>query len=274
MIRKIGNKQQRLWLNAALTAAAKGRVVLMDYYGRLGRVRSKGREGLVSEADLASERVIRSYLKKATPQYAFLGEEESFARGHRSEAEHKPLGRWIVDPLDGTTNYVHRFPVFCISIALEVQGQIEVGVVHIPLWNKTYYAVQGAGAYCDQTKLQVSGTNKVEKSLLATGFNALRPRELKRQLQIFTQLIDKARGVRRAGSAAIDLCMVAEGVFDGYWESRLNPWDVAAGVLLVREAGGLVTDYSGREFKLESKELLSSNKKIHSQLLKSVVLSS
>lgn len=174
--------------------------------------------------------------------------------------------------MDGTTNYVHGFPVFCISIGLEVNGELQVGVVDVPILNTTYTAAKGKGAFCNGKKLQTSKKTKISESLLATGFNSLRKKELIDQLKIFARLIAKARGLRRAGSAAYDLCLVAEGVFDSFWEYNLKPWDTAAGALLVREAGGCVTNYSGEEFQLHHPSLVASGARLHPVILKEIRL--
>ncbi len=253
-------------LSSACQAAKLGRQVLLDYFGHLSKVSEKHLAGLVSEADVASEKVIKDYLAQRHPKIGFLGEEEAFENPNLSLSSHESL--WVVDPLDGTTNYVHRFPIFCISIGLIINGKIEVGVIDVPMLNKTYMATAGGGAFANEVPLKASQRSQVSQSLLATGFFAQNKPALKQQLKIFSEFIGQARGVRRAGAAAYDLCMVAEGVFDGFWERNLSPWDTCAGTLLVREAGGIVTNYEGGEYHPDQNSILASNKPLHGQLLK------
>lgn len=232
-------------MNAGLRACRAGRAVLLHHFGRLEKVEAKFQAGLVSEADRGSEAEIIRVLKEATPDAEFLAE-ESFHDGTKvGGGRAQERWRWILDPLDGTTNYVHRFPIFCISLALEVQGDLRVGIVDVPLLGETYTAIRGGGAFVNGKPLRVSETSTVADSLLATGFFADDKPALQEQLRVFTSLVGEARGVRRAGAAAYDLCQVAAGVFDGFWEKNLKPWDTAAGQLLVEEAGGRVLTYSG-----------------------------
>ena len=254
--------------SVALEAVRSGREVLLDYFGKLQHVNEKKQAGLVSEADLASEAVIRTFLQKNYPDFEFLGEEMAFKEKRQdfhSKRKNAPP-RWILDPLDGTTNYVHSFPIFCISLGLEVDGEIVLGIIDVPMLNRTYHAQKGDGAYCNDTRLHVSERKGIRNSLLATGFFADDPRALDEQLKIFSNLVSLARGVRRAGAAAYDLCMVAEGVFDAFWEKGLKPWDTAAGTLLVQEAGGLVTNYDGKPFSIYDDSILASSKTIYEEV--------
>jgi len=245
-------------LQAAQNAAKEGRKVLLHYFGQLKQVQEKSFAGLVSEADLESEKVITKILKEAFPAIPVLGEEGAFLEND----ERLHANQWVVDPLDGTTNYVHGFHVFCISIGLQWKNQLAVGVVDVPIMDKTYTAAQGQGAFVNGHKMSVRKTETVRESLLATGFFPDNPDALRRQLKIFSDLVFEARGIRRAGAAAYDLCLVAEGIFDAFWEANLKPWDAAAGVVLVREAGGVVRTYDGRDYQLGDKTLLSGNEKI------------
>ncbi len=240
-------------LDTAAKAASAGRQVLLHYFGQLKKVQEKAYAGLVSEADVESERVISAILKEGFPQVGVLGEEGAYL----SADDHIDSTTWVVDPLDGTTNYVHGFHVFCISIGLQWNGQLVAGLVDVPLLNKTYSAALGRGAYCNGVKLSVSHKTEVKESLLATGFFPDNTTALRDQLKIFSELVYEARGIRRAGAAAYDLCLVSEGVFDAFWEPNLKPWDAAAGVVLVREAGGVVQTYSGSDYRLGDKTLLS-----------------
>lgn len=229
----------------AIQACRVGREILLTHLGKLENVEKKFQAGLVSEADRLSEKAIIDYLRRHYPQSEVLGE-ESTADGIKVQEGHAgPRGRWILDPLDGTTNYIHRFHVFCISLGLEVDGDLKVAVIDVPMLGETYTAIRGEGAFVNGRPLRVSQTLQLEDSLLATGFFAENKPALKEQLALFTDLVDRCRGIRRAGAAAYDLCMVARGVFDGFWEKNLKPWDTAAGQLLVEEAGGVVLTYEG-----------------------------
>lgn len=254
-------------LTVARQAAQKARAVLLDHYGKLSHVEFKHQAGLVSEADRAAELAIKTHLADACPDYGFLGEEDAYVNPTKLQLDDKK-GLWVVDPLDGTTNYVHRFPLFCISIALVISRQPVVGVIDVPILNNTYWARRAHGAYVDGQRLQVSQTSNAIHCLAATGFNAEKENVLSTQLNIFTEVVRKVRGVRRPGSAAFDLCMVASGVFDFFWEQELSPWDVAAGQLLVEEAGGRITTYDGGSYNPWHKTLLASNSYVHDEIVK------
>lgn len=261
-------------LRTALKAVSLGREVLLNYFGNLEHVEEKFQAGLVSEADKESERVIAEHLKKNFPDIEFLGE-ESFAAG--AKVELKPAGksgRWILDPLDGTTNYVHRFPIFCISLGLEVDGKIQLAITDVPMLKETYTAIRGQGAFVNGRPLSVSKTEKFKDALLATGFVAEHEHVISEQLKIFSEIVRACRGVRRPGAAAFDLAMVARGVFDGYWERNIQPWDAAAGILLVEEAGGVVETYRGEVYTPYKNSIIAGNthvvKDIRSHLLKNI----
>ncbi len=242
-------------LTASREAAQEGRKVLLHYFRQLKKVQEKAHAGLVSEADVESEKIITKVLQKHFPEVPVLGEEGAFL----TKDEHISRTTWVVDPLDGTTNYVHGFHVFCISIGLQVEGELVAGLIDVPILDKTYEAKKGGGAYVNGEKLSVSKTAALRDSLLATGFFPDNTDALKDQLRIFADLVYEARGIRRAGAAAYDMCMVAEGVFDSFWEPNLKPWDTAAGAVLIREAGGSVWNYSGEDYKLGDTTLLAGN---------------
>ena len=254
-------------LTAALRASEKGREVLLHYYGRLSNVEKKHQAGLVSEADKESEKVIFDYLRSQFPDDEFLGEESAYGHDSNLTAGDPQRRRWIVDPLDGTTNYIHQFPIFAISIAMEFQNEIQVGVIDMPKLNETYYAVKGHGSYVNDKKMQVSSCDDIENAFLATGFISDFEDVISQQLAVFSKLVRQCRGIRRAGAAAYDLTQVARGVFDGYWERNLKPWDSAAGILLVREAGGLVSTYAGSKYSPYDNTLVATGPKLHSKLL-------
>ncbi len=224
-------------------------------------VRSKDvRANLVTEADTQSEALIRSIVANRFPDDAFLGE-ESGQRG--ADAAH----RWIVDPLDGTTNYAHGYRCFCVSIAFERNGIVEFGVVYDPMADEEFEARRGRGASCNGSKLHVSDQDDLRDALLVTGFPAHKVDDPSGNLAPFADFMARAQALRRDGSAALDLCCVAAGRFDGFWEPALHAWDVAAGALIVQEAGGHVTDYRGAPATLEGARIVASNGKIHDAMI-------
>lgn len=260
-------------LRVAIKASHMGREVLLSYFGQLSKVSEKNQAGLVSEADLESERVIAHYLRQEFPAIAIMGEEGTFQNpGQSLGAADRKKGLWLIDPLDGTTNYVHQFPIYCVSIGLEYENELVVAACDVPVFKKTYTAKRGGGAFVEnidgKTKLSVSHRSKIEESLLATGFSTYDLSDL--PLQIFGELIRETRGIRRAGSAAYDLCMVAEGIFDGYWERNLSPWDTAAGALIVKEAGGVVTSYDADTYSPFDKSIVAGNPAIHTYLRRKI----
>lgn len=247
-------------LYKAIKAARLGREVLLSYYGRLEHIEEKYQAGLVSEADKESEKKIFQYLKSEFPEDDFVGEESTLDSTKIETSQAR--GRWIVDPLDGTTNYIHRFPIFCVSIGYEFDGKMQLAVIDVPVFGEVYTAIRGQGAFMNGQKLQVSKTESLKDSLLATGFIADHEKNLQEQLKVFGNIVRRCRGVRRPGAAAYDLAMVARGSLDGFWEKGLQPWDSAAGILLVEEAGGKVCTYRGQEFHPWRKSMIAANKKI------------
>lgn len=262
------NEELKKYLLAASEAADQARSLLLNYYGRLANIERKKMAGLVSEADKESEKLIAAKLLEKVPNSVFYGEEGVFEQEQEPEIPQEGLC-WVVDPLDGTTNYIHQFHIFCISIALLKDNKPVLGLIDVPMLDHRYVAVKDEGAYLNGKKISVSDTLTVSESLIATGFFADNKPALKEQLRIFNKVVRRARGVRRSGAAAYDLCMVAQGIFDGFWEKNLKPWDTAAGHLLVQEAGGMVTTYDGSDFHATEKSILASNKCIHNELLKS-----
>ncbi len=257
-------------LGTAIKAVSLGREVLLNYFGNLEHVEEKFQAGLVSEADKESERVIAEHLKKNFPSIEFLGE-ESYAAGAKVQWQSAgPQGRWILDPLDGTTNYIHRFPIFCISLGLEINGEIQLAVIDVPMLKETYTAIRGKGAFVNGRPLSVSKTNEFKEAFLATGFVAEHEHIISEQLKIFGHIVRKCRGVRRPGAAAYDLCQVARGVFDGYWERNIQPWDAAAGILLVEEAGGKVTTYRGDKYNPYKNSIIAGSAAVVEQLQKEI----
>jgi myo-inositol-1(or 4)-monophosphatase len=249
-------------LNTAQRAADLGREVLLHYFGKLTSVEEKHLAGLVTIADRESEAVIIESLRKEFPEDSFLGEETGLSARSSERL-------WILDPLDGTTNYVHGFPIFSISIALQIDSKLSVAVVDVPKLADRYWARAGHGAFKNGKCLQVSRRDSLIHSMLSTGFNP-QVDYIDQQLHTFVQLTRKTRAIRRPGSAVYDLCMVAEGVFDGFWEQGLSPWDTAAGALLVLEAGGCVTNFDELEFSPTMNSIVATNTILHSDLCKAI----
>ena len=225
----------------------------------------KGVVDLVTDFDSRAQDLILDRLAAAFPSHGFLAE-EGLSRGEQSEF------RWVFDPLDGTTNFAHRFPVFTVSIALEKDRRLILGVVYDPMREEVFEAVEGEGALLNGRRIRVSAVDDLNRSLLATGF----PYDLRESpvnnIVHFNHFLTRAQAVRRCGSAAMDLCYVACGRFDGFWELKLKPWDHAAGVLIVREAGGRVSDFEGGEFVITSQESLASNGLIHEAMIRVLAL--
>jgi len=249
------------YLSVAVDLARKAGKVQLDYLGRIKTVERKGAINLVTEIDRMCEQLIFDGLNNAFTNHDVLGEE---GVAKRSESEY----RWIVDPLDGTTNYAHQFPFFGVSIALEHKGDLICGVVYDPIREEIFAAEKGKGATLNGVPIGVSGAPSLKESLLATGF-AYNVQEQGRpdNLDNFANFIKTALAVRRPGAAAIDLAYVACARLDGFWELYLKPWDMAAGVLLIREAGGTVTSFDGSPFNLYGDEILASNGKIHEEMI-------
>ena len=243
----------------AISAAQAVGEVLRDGFGRRQEIRYKGEVDLVTEADEKAERTVKEILGEAFPNYGELAEESG-------ELEGEEDARWIIDPLDGTTNCTHGVPFFCTSIALERAGEVVVSVVHDPMANETYAAERGGGATLNGKPITVSDTNEPIRALLATGFPYDRD-EVPTALDLFGRFAMLTQGMRRLGSAALDLCYVAAGRLDGYYERGIKAWDIAAGVLIVEEAGGKVTDYLGGGLDLEGGEVVVSNGPLHPVLI-------
>jgi myo-inositol-1(or 4)-monophosphatase len=247
------------YLPGMAAIAREAGALLMEYFDRHVAVEYKGEADLVTVADRSSEALIRERIRQLWPGHDILGEEEGL-RDTGSEY------RWYVDPLDGTTNFAHGFPVFCVSIALEHRRQMTAGLCFDPTRNELFAAEKGKGAYLNERRIRVSKTNHLSEALVGTGFPSHK-RHQNPNIHFYHQITLRTHGVRRAGSAALDLCSVACGRFDGFWEFNLNPWDTAAGVLIVEEAGGRVTDFEDGPFELNSRETLASNGWIHRVLV-------
>jgi myo-inositol-1(or 4)-monophosphatase len=247
-------------LEMALSAAKEAGGVLRKGFGWQHSVRYKGEVDLVTEIDEEAEQVIREILLGAFPAYGMLAEEGGALVGEED-------ARWIVDPLDGTTNYAHGLPIFCVSIALERAGEVVLGVVHDPMGEETYVAERGRGATLNGEPIKASDTEDLIRALIATGFPYNRA-EMPEALELFGRFAATTRGMRRLGSTALDLCYVASGRLDGYYERGIWAWDLAAGTLILEEASGKVTDYRGGMLDLEGREIVASNGRLHSAMTK------
>jgi myo-inositol-1(or 4)-monophosphatase len=250
-------------LNVAVMAARRGGDSLFRGLNKLDKltVEKKGRNDFVSEADRNAEKAVISAIQKHYPEHAILAEES----GEQGDSEYL----WIIDPLDGTTNYLHGFPVFCVSVGVMHKGRLEHGAVYDPLRQELFTASRGQGAQLDGRKIRVSGRTSLERALLGTGFpfresnKALEP-----YLRMLVSAIKNTEGIRRAGSAALDLCYVANGRLDAFWETGLSIWDLAAGALIVREAGGIISGLDGSEDFLNTGHVLTGTPKVYAELAK------
>lgn len=255
--------------DVAIEAVKLGRASLLGYFGKISQIESKEKAGLVSEADRETEKIIQNYLHQHCPEVGFLGEEQAHLENLELARSYEGA-RWILDPLDGTTNYIHQFPIFCISLALEVNGVVEIGIIDMPKLNQTWTAQRGKGAFCDGKKISVSRTTEFSDALLATGFFPEEVENMKDQMQIFASLTSQARGVRRAGAAAYDMALVSSGVFDLFWEKNLKPWDTAAGQILIEEAGGILRTYQGENYNPFEQSVVAGNPVLVEKFLKEI----
>jgi len=234
----------------------------MKHFGRVKTVQLKAGAvtNLVTNVDEEIENYVKRSIRREFPDDSILAEESPL----ENEAASR---RWVIDPIDGTTNFAHGLPLFCISIGLEIEGEVQLGGVYDPCGKELFFARKGKGATLNGRKICVSAANRLERALLATGFPYDVHTRPERSLPYFNGLIQKAQGVRRLGSAALDICYVAMGRFDGFFEVHLNPWDTAAGVLILREAGGKVTNFEGRPFSIYEREVAATNGQIHREML-------
>ena len=250
-------------LNFAIDVAREAGGLLVQRLG-VAKITNKGDIDLVTEADLASENLIIERIRSYFPQHGILAEESGEAvltGGKRSE------WKWIIDPLDGTTNYAHSYPCFCVSIALEHDGVIEIGVVYDPLRDEMFAAERGSGATLNDRKIRVSSVEELNSAMLCTGF-PYNVRERPNFARDFTNFTMAAQAVRRDGSAALDLAYVACGRFDGFWEDGLSPWDIAAGILLIEEARGRVSNFDDQPLSIYTPKVLATNGLVHDAMLR------
>jgi myo-inositol-1(or 4)-monophosphatase len=253
--------------DAAAALAREAGALLREGHGLAHQPERKGRIDLVTEYDRRSERLLLEALARRFPGAAVLAEESGAHAGAPAAAGPDAALRWIVDPLDGTTNFAHNYPFFAVSIAAELSGVLVAGAVYDPLRDELFAAAMGGGATLNGVPIRVSGIARIEDALLVTGF----PYDVRERpddsLPHFRAFLTRAQGIRRDGSAALNLCYLAAGRFDGFWEVALSPWDVAAGALMVREAGGTITDFEGRPFALDTRRILASNDRLHPEMM-------
>ena len=248
-------------LSVATDAARHGGAVLTECMRNGFHIELKQTINLVTNADHQAEQQIIDVIHAAFPDHPVLAEE-------RGLSKHSPSRyKWVIDPLDGTTNFAHGFPAYCVSIGVECDGRGIIGVVYDPTRDELFTAQMGQGAYLNGLPISVSTTNHLDRALLVTGFAYNIRETTNNNLNHFARFVLKVQGLRRTGTAALDLCYVAAGRFDGFWEVTLNPWDMAAGVVILREAGGRVTDFKGAPHSIYGQELVASNGSIHQAML-------
>lgn len=249
--------------NVMFEAADEAAKILLEYFGKEFEIdRKKFYNDLVTEVDKKSEAKIIEVIRKSFPEHSFLGEEGG-------EQKKKSEYLWIIDPIDGTVNYAHALPIFCISIALEINGVVSLGIVYNPVSKEKFFAERGKGAFLNGKQISVSDNNELKGAFLVTGF-AYNAENDNRSTEHFVRFVKLGLPVRRLGSAAMDICYVACGIFDAFWEANLNAWDVAAGYLILLEAGGKITDYNGEEYSIYNRQILASNgqKALHEDMIK------
>ena len=248
------------YIKIAEQAAREAGNIHLENLGKVKEIEFKAKNSLVTEVDKLSEELIIGIIKESFPSHDIFAEESG---RHTSGSEFL----WLIDPLDGTTNYAHAYPFFSVSIALEVNGVLETGLVYDPVKDEMFTAERGKGAFLNGKPIRVSKKARVDESHLCTGFVHENEQMVEENLRHFANFIRQARAVRRDGSAALDLCYAACGRFDGFWELGLNPWDTAAGVLILEEAGGKVSSFSGSKYSIYVKEILTSNGNIHDEMI-------
>jgi myo-inositol-1(or 4)-monophosphatase len=251
----------------ALKAAKEAAKFIASRVGQIRQIDYKSAYNIVTDVDKGSEAIIIEIIRSAFPNDTILAEEGGGQGDGVQSAKFDSTRRWLIDPLDGTTNFTHAYPFFAVSIGLEIDGQMQIGVVLNPINNELFFAQKGCGAFLNDEPIKVSDIDDLEASLLATGFPADTATSKHRNIEAFTHVTNVSHGVRRDGSAALDLCFVACGRLDGFWEMKLAPWDVAAGSLIVNEAGGKVSNLENGEHDFASGHILATNQLIHDQIV-------
>ncbi|HHS99393.1 MAG TPA: inositol monophosphatase [Thiomicrospira sp.] len=255
-------------LNIATQAARAAGGNILHHLDRIDQlnIEHKGKNDYVSEVDKEAENTIIETIKKYYPEHDIFAEESGAQQSKKTKSE----VRWIIDPLDGTTNFLHQFPQFCVSIAIEVKGKLQHAAIFDPVRDEMFTATRGSGAFLNNRRLRVSEQKTLDNSLLATGFPYHDFSYLDAYMDSLKAFMINTAGIRRAGSAALDLAYVACGRVDGYWEFNLKPWDIAAGALIVKEAGGLSTDFTGGENFLESGNIIAANPKLYKEMAQTI----
>ena len=262
------------FLKIAIEAAKEAGRIQRERFGENFKIEHKGEINLVTEVDYQCEKAIIDIIKRDYPEHEILTEEAGSVKG--LPPSHSPLTKggqmegkykWIIDPLDGTTNYAHSYPCFCASVGLEIDGEIVAGAVYNPMIDELFTSIKGEGAYLNGNRIRVSKIGDINKSLLATGFPYDIRESKENNLNHFCNFAVRAQAIRRPGSAVLDLCYLAAGRFDGFWELKLYPWDMAASSLIVKESGGMITDFKGSEFSIYKGEMLASNGLIHKEMI-------
>ena len=246
--------------DVGLAAAARAGEVLRGFWGKTREIKKKGAIDLVTDADVASEEAVIGVIRTAFPGHTIQAEEGGLISGESAF-------RWIIDPLDGTTNFAHNLPEFCVSIAFSYEEELIFGVVLNPIKKELFFGMKGVGAYLNGKPIGVSGVNQVRDALLVTGFPYHSDPIIEALMRRFQRCLQAAQGLRRLGSAALDLCYVACGRFDGFWEQKLAPWDTAAGVVIARQAGAVITDFSNETYSIHGDEILATNGLVHQELV-------
>lgn len=244
--------------NVLLKAAVESGRFIRRSVGKIEEISRKGRDNIVTDVDKKAEAMIIGRILRSFPDHSILSEESEPRAGDTGY-------RWIIDPLDGTTNFAHAFPFFCVSIAVEKNSKMALGCVYDPMRNELFFAEAGKGAYLNRKRIRVSSVRYLIDGFLATGFS-YGVKKKDRNIRYFRKLLTRSLAIRRAGSAALDLCYVACGRFDGFWEMDLHPWDSAAGMLIVQESGGRVTKFDGTKYSPYDKNILATNSRIHNQI--------
>jgi len=252
--------ENREWLEFAEDVARGAGEILRRNYGKRQSIHYKGEINLVTDVDRQSEAYIMERIRSAFPEHGILSEESS-------EVTSPSPYRWIIDPLDGTTNYAHNYPCFCVSVAFERDGELLAGSVFDPLLSESFTAWAGGGAFLNGERIAVSTVIELRRSLLSTGFSYDVKQSTDNNLDFFREFVFTGQAIRRDGSAALDMCYLACGRFDGFWELKLKPWDTAAGLLILREAGGVATRLDGSAYDIHQPDILASNGRIHEQMM-------
>lgn len=260
--RLVYNPAMHPFLNIAIQAARAASRSILHFYDRLDEVQvtEKAKNDLVTQVDKLSEDIIIEHIHKAYPKHSILGEESGL---EQNQDEYT----WIIDPIDGTKNFVNGFPHFCISIAVKKGDTLEIGLVYDPIRQELFTATRGKGAQLNNKRIRVADTKKMENALIGTGFPFRHEEALQQYLKTFTKVLPQVSDIRRAGAAALDLAYVACGRLDGFWEPLLKTWDIAAGALLIQEAGGVITDFDGKRNFLQSGDVVCGNIHLHPGLL-------